>query len=145
MVMTSVRHILRTKGAEVLVVEPALAVRDALRLMRRSNVGSLLVVEDGRLVGLFTERDFAWHVADAGPSSLEGAVRDVMTRRVLVVSPTTAIDECMALMTDKRTRHLPVVEDDELVGIVSIGDIVKGLIDEREFVIEQLERYITGR
>jgi CBS domain-containing protein len=143
--MTSVRHLLRAKGGEFLAVEPALAVRDALRVMQRNNVGSLLVVEEGRLVGLFTERDFVRHVASAGVSSLDGAVGDVMIREVLVVSPDTAIDECMALMTARRTRHLPVFEDDQVVGIVSIGDIVKALIDEKQFVIEQLERYITGR
>ncbi len=143
--MTSVRHILRSKGGDVLTADPTLAVRDALRLMQGANVGSLVVVQDGRLVGLFTERDFARHVASAGPSSLGDALADVMVREVLVVSPDTSVEECMALMTEKRTRHLPVFEDDQVVGIVSIGDIVKGLIDEKEFVIEQLERYITGR
>jgi CBS domain-containing protein len=143
--MTSVRQILRSKGPDVLSADPSLAVRDALRLMERNNIGSLLVVQDGRLVGLFTERDFARHVAASGASSLEGVVGDVMTKEVLVVSPDTPCDDCMALMTEKRTRHLPVLENDEVVGIVSIGDIVKGLIDDKEFVIEQLERYITGR
>ena len=143
--MTNVRHILRTKGDDVIIAHPSLAVRDALRMMERDNVGSLMVVQDGRLVGLFTERDFARHVALAGPPSLEAALADVMVRDVLVVSPDTSIDECMALMTDKRTRHLPVFEDDRVVGIVSIGDIVKGLIADKEFAIEQLERYITGR
>ena len=143
--MTSVRHILRVKGGDVLTAEPGLAVSDALRMMQRDNVGSLVVVQDGRLVGLFTERDFARHVAAAGPSSLGDALADVMVREVLVVSPDTSIEECMALMTEKRTRHLPVFENDQVVGIVSIGDIVKGLIEEKQFVIEQLERYITGR
>lgn len=142
--MTSVRHLLRAKGGEFLAVAPAVAVRDALRVMQHNNVGSLLVVEDGRLVGLFSERDFVWHVASAGASSLDRAVEDVMVKDVLVVSPDTAIDECMALMTSKRTRHLPVFEEDQVVGIVSIGDIVKALIDEKQFVIEQLEKYITG-
>jgi CBS domain-containing protein len=143
--MTSVRHILRSKGGDVLTAEPTLAVGDALRLMQRDNVGSLVVVQDGRLVGLFTERDFARHVASAGPAPLDAALGDVMVREVLVVSPDASVEECMALMTEKRTRHLPVFENDQVVGIVSIGDIVKGLIDEKEFVIEQLERYITGR
>jgi CBS domain-containing protein len=143
--MTSVRHILRSKGGEPVAAEPSLAVREALRMMERSNVGSLLVMKDGRLVGLFTERDFARHVAAAGPASLEGMVGDLMVREVLVVSPDTPIEDCMALMTEKRTRHLPVLEEDEVVGVVSIGDIVKGLIDDKEFVIEQLERYISGR
>lgn len=143
--MTSVRHILRVKGVEALTTGPSVPVRDALRTMERDNVGSLLVVRDGRLVGLFTERGFARHVAAVGPSSLDATVGDVMATEVLVVSPDTAIEDCMALMTDKRTRHLPVLEGDEVVGIVSIGDIVKALSEDREFVIEQLERYITGR
>ncbi len=143
--MTNVRHILRTKGDDVVVADPALTVREALRMMERGNVGSLVVIEDGGLVGLFTERDFARRAASTGPPALEAALAEVMVRDVLVVSPDTSIDECMALMTDKRTRHLPVFEDERVVGIVSIGDIVKGLIADKEFMIEQLERYITGR
>lgn len=143
--MTKVAQVLLSKGEGALAVDPSLAVRDALSMMRRHNVGSLLVVRDGRLVGLFTERDFAWHVASAGPSSLDCVVGDVMVGEVLVVSPDTPLEQCMALMTDKRTRHLPVLDGDEVVGVVSIGDVVKKIIDDREFEIEQLERYITGR
>lgn len=143
--MTIVRHILRAKGGEVLTADPDLPVRDALRMMERHNVGSLVIVRDGRLVGLLTERDFARRVASAGQAALEAVVGDLMISDVLVVSPDTSIDDCMALMTEKRTRHLPVFENDQVVGVVSIGDVVKGLIDDKEFVIEQLERYITGR
>jgi CBS domain-containing protein len=135
---------LRTKGSAALTVDPVRSVREALRIMFDNNVGSLLVVENDRVVGLFTERDFARIVALEGESSLDGSVADVITGDVLYVSPDTQLDECMALMTEKRTRHLPVIDGDELVGIVSIGDIVKDLIDDKDFVIEQLERYITG-
>lgn len=113
--------------------------------MRENNIGSLLVFEGERLVGLFTERDFVRAVAQHGPSCAHGAVGDIMDRDVLYVSPDSTIDECMAIMTERRTRHLPVIEDDVLVGIVSIGDVVKELIKDKEFVIEQLERYIAGR
>ncbi len=145
LVMTTVRHLLRSKGDVALSTDPSVSVREALEVMRDNNIGSLLVIQDGRLVGLFTERDFARNVVVRGASSLAGTVGDVMSGDVLFVSPDTPIEDCMALMTEKRTRHLPVLEKDELVGIVSIGDIVKGLIEDKEFVIEQLERYITGR
>lgn len=143
--MTTVGYILRTKGNAALTVDPGQSVREALRIMFDNNVGSLLVVKDGRVVGLFTERDFSRSVAVEGESSLDGPVADVITGDVLYVAPDTQLDQCMALMTEKRTRHLPVIDGDELVGIVSIGDIVKDLIGEKDFVIEQLERYITGR
>ena len=143
--MTSARHLLRIKGVGAFAADPSLPVHDALDMMARRNIGSLLIVQNGRLVGLFTERDFARHVAAVGPSFLDGVVGDVMAVEVPVASPDTPIEECMALMTDKRTRHLPVLENDEVVGIVSIGDIVKALIEDKEFVIEQLEKYISGR
>lgn len=143
--MTTVRHILRSKGEALVSTDPSVSVREALEVMSRTNVGSVLVIEDGRLVGLFSERDFARHVAAEGASALEGMVGDVMVEDVLFVSPDTPVEDCMALMTEKRTRHLPVLDDDDLVGIVSIGDIVKGLIEDKDFAIEQLEKYITGR
>jgi len=143
--MTTVRHILRSKGDATLSTDPSVPVREALEAMRHNNIGSLLVVQDGKLVGLFTERDFARNVAVRGASSLESTVGDVMVEDVLFVSLDTPIEDCMVLMTEKRTRHLPVLENDELVGIVSIGDIVKGLIEDKDFAIEQLEKYITGR
>ncbi len=143
--MTTVKYILRTKGSVTLSADPSLPVREALKRMMDNNVGSLLVIHDGQLVGLFTERDFARAVAVKGKTSLGGVLGDMMVGDVLYVSPDTTIEECMALMTEKRTRHLPVLENEELVGIVSIGDIVKQLIEDKEFMIEQLERYITGR
>jgi CBS domain-containing protein len=143
--MNEVRSILRMKGSATLSVEPSVPLREALKTMMDNNVGSLLVIDGGRVVGLLTERDFARAVAVKGETSLAGVVADVMVADVLFVSPDTTVDECMALMTEKRTRHLPVLEHDELVGIVSIGDVVKQMIEDKEFVIEQLERYIAGR
>ena len=143
--MTIVKNILRTKGSVTLSADPSLPVREALKRMLDSNVGSLLVVRDGELVGLFAERDLARAVAIRGEIALSGVVGDMMVKDVLYVSPDTTSEECMALMTEKRTRHLPVLENDELVGIVSIGDVVKQLIEDKEFMIGQLERYITGR
>ncbi len=143
--MTTVKHILRSKGDAILSTDPSVSVREALKVMSHNNVGSLLVIQDGRPVGLFAERDFARNVAARGASALEGMVGDVMVKDVLFVTLDTTIEQCMALMTEKRTRHLPVLDEDDLVGIVSIGDIVKGLIEDKDFVIEQLERYITGR
>lgn len=133
------------KGSTTLSVERSVPLRDALTTMMDNNVGSLLVIDHGRLVGLLTEREFARAVAAGGEAALAGVAGDVMTQDVLFVSPETTVDECMALMTDKRTRHLPVFEGDDLVGIVSIGDVVKQMIEDKEFVIEQLERYIAGR
>jgi len=142
--MTYVRHVLQTKGNLTLSIAPSVSVQEALEKMTDNNVGSLLVIQDGKFVGLFTERDFVRHVALKGKSSVDGLVGDMMAREVLYVSPDTSIEQCMALMTEKRTRHLPVLEKNELVGIVSIGDVVKKLIADKDFVIEQLEKYITG-
>lgn len=144
--MTSVRSVLATKGGDTVKVDPAVPVRQALELMRDHNVGSVLVCEGGRLVGLFAERNLARCVARSGASCVDGTVGDLMEEAVLYVSPESTIDECMALMTEHRTRHLPVLDaDDQVVGIVSIGDVVKELIADKTFVIEQLERYIAGR
>jgi CBS domain-containing protein len=143
--MTSVRSLLKAKGNDTLSVDPNLPVQQALARMRDHNVGSVLVCEGGRLIGLFAERQFARCVAERGPSCIDGVVRDLMDEAILYVSPETTIDECMALMTERRTRHLPVFDGDELVGIVSIGDVVKELIADKDYVIEQLERYIAGR
>ncbi len=143
--MTTVKSILRTKGSVAFSADPSLPVREALKRMMDNNVGSLLVIRDGRLVGLFAERDLARAVALTGEIALGGVVGDMMVEDVLYVSPDTTSEECMALMTEKRTRHLPVFDNEELVGIVSIGDVVKQLIEDKEFMIGQLERYISGR
>ena len=117
----------------------------ALQLMAEKNCGALLVVEDERLVGLFSERDYARKIALKGKSSRHTRIDEIMSRRVVYVQPSQTVDECMALMTEKRVRHLPVVDSDEkLVGMISIGDLVKAVISEQEFIIHQLENYITG-
>jgi len=143
--MKTVAQILRTKGHEVLSVSPEMSVFDALGLMAEKNVGALLVVEGGRLTGIFSERDYARKVILKGKASRETPVREIMTSHVLYVRPEQAVDDCMALMTDKRVRHLPVLAEEKLVGVISIGDVVKAIIAEQEFIIEQLQNYITGR
>lgn len=140
--MKTVRDILRQKGSEVYTVSPRESVFEAIKRLADLGVGSLVVVDQGRPVGLFSERDYTCKVALEGKSSRETPVGEVMSQELLVVHPDTSTNECMALMTEKRVRHLPVVEEGRLVGLVSIGDIVKDIIDQQQFVIEQLERYI---
>jgi CBS domain-containing protein len=143
--MKTVVQLLRTKGHDVLSVAPDTPVFDALQTMAEKNVGALLVLEGNRLIGIFTERDYARKVILKGKSSKEIPVKEIMSSHVLYVRPQQTIDDCMALMTDKRVRHLPVMEEDRLVGLISIGDVVKAIISEQEFMIEQLQNYITGR
>ena len=142
--MTTVRDILKIKGNRVWTIEPQQTVFDALSLMAEKGIGALVVLEEQRVVGVLSERDYARKVILKGKASKETSVRDIMTSRVCYVSQDRTVDECMALMTDKSIRHLPVIEDDELKGLVSIGDVVKSMISEREFIIERLEAYITG-
>ena len=141
---TSVKQILSEKGHEVWSTSPSTTVFDALKFMSDKGVGALVVLDDLKVVGVFSERDYARKVILEGKSSKDLPVKEIMTRRVVCVKPENTTEECMALMTDKHIRHLPVVEDDELVGIISIGDVVKAIISQQEFVIEQLENYITG-
>ncbi len=142
--MKTVKHLLEKKGYEVWSLGPDQTVYEALALMTAKNVGALAVLDNGQLIGVFTERDYARSLPLAEKSSKDIKVAEVMTRRVVVVHPEQTVEECMALMTEKRVRHLPVLEGEELVGIVSIGDLVKSIIAEQQFLIEQLERYITG-
>ena len=142
--MEFVNDILKEKGREVLSITPETSVFEALKLMAGKNVGSLLVLENDEMIGLFSERDYARKVILKGKSSRDTPVREIMTSRVVYVRPRQTIEECMALMTDKRVRHLPVMEDKRLVGVISIGDVVKAIISEQEFLIHQLENYITG-
>jgi len=144
--MKTVRQLLRTKGNDVLSVAPDTAVFEALRLMAEKNVGAVLVLEGERLVGIFSERDYARKVILKGKSSKETLVREIMSSHVLYVRLEQTIEECMALMTGKRVRHLPVLDEKlSVVGVISIGDVVKDIISEQEFIIEQLQNYITGR
>jgi CBS domain-containing protein len=142
--MKTVKQILKDKKGSVLAIQPDVTVYDALKLMAEKNVGALLVLEAGRLIGILSERDYARKVILKGKSSLNTPVKDIMTERVRFVHPEQTVEECMALMTDKHVRHLPVLVGDQVVGVVSIGDLVKASIDEKDFVIKQLENYITG-
>jgi len=143
--MKTVAQLLRTKGHQVLSVPPDIPVFEALEVMAEKNVGALLVLEGERLVGIFSERDYARKVILKGKASKETPVREIMSSHVLYIRPEQTIEDCMALMTDKRVRHLPVMEAEKLVGVISIGDVVKAVIAEQEFMIEQLQNYITGR
>ena len=143
--MKTVTQLLRTKGQQVLSVAPDIPVFEALEVMADKNVGALLVVEGERLVGVFSERDYARKVILKGKSSKDTPVREIMSSHVLYVRPEQTIEDCMALMTDKHVRHLPVLDQGKLIGVISIGDVVKALIDEQQFIIEQLQNYITGR
>lgn len=142
--MTTVGNILQMKGHEVWSVAPHTLVYDALKVMAEKNVGALLVLEDRKLVGVFSERDYARKIALKGVSSHTSTVGNIMTSVVVTVKREQSIEECMTLMTDKHVRHLPVVENGEVVGMISIGDVVKAMISEREHTIKQLENYITG-
>jgi CBS domain-containing protein len=142
--MISVEQILRHKGRAFWFVAPDAMVIDALKLMAERDVGALVVLEAGRLAGIISERDYARKVILKGKSSLQTPVREIMTRVVVTVRPGDTVEQCMALMTEKRVRHLPVVVEDRVVGVVSIGDVVKASIDAKDFMIKQLENYITG-
>ena len=142
--MKTVRDVLKAKGGVVFAAEPDDTVYHALTIMAEQNIGALLVREGARVVGVFSERDYARQVILKGKASKDTPIRDVMTTRVVFVRPEQNIEECMALMTDKHIRHLPVLDGDTLVGLVSIGDVVKAVISEKEFLIAQLEHYISG-
>lgn len=143
--MKTVRDILETKGYDVWSVAPDTTVYHALKLMSEKNVGALLVLDQEEIVGIISERDYARKVILKGRTSREAPVRDIMSERVVYVGPDDSVENCMAIFTDKHIRHLPVMEDGKLVGIVSIGDVVKTMIADKDFIINQLERYITGK
>ena len=141
--MGIVRIILKAKSTDIFSVASDCIVYDALIMMYEKNISALLVIDDGKLVGIFTERDYARKVILKGKASKEIMVREVMTANLITVKPDSSIELCMRLMTNKFIRHLPVMENDELVGFLSIGDVVKHIIDEQKFIIENLEHYIT--
>jgi CBS domain-containing protein len=140
--MKSVRQLLQAKGRNVHTIAPDARVFDALKLMAEKDVGALIVTEGDRLAGIISERDYARKVILLGKSSQDIPVRDIMTGKVITVSPDQTVEECMAIMTGKRIRHLPVTEGERLVGVLSIGDLVKEVIAEQELTIRQLESYI---
>jgi len=139
-----VSQILRRKGNEVWSIAPDATVYDALTVMADKGVGALVVVQEGRVVGIFGERDFVLKVDLCGLSSQTTLVGQVMTQDIYYVTPGTTIDEAMAIVTESHHRHLPVIENEQLVGLVSIGDLVKASLDEKDFVIKQLSKYIKG-
>ncbi|MBI5460744.1 MAG: CBS domain-containing protein [Gammaproteobacteria bacterium] len=142
--METVRQLLEEKGHEVWTIGPDASVYDAVALMSDKEIGALTVVQDGKVVGLISERDYARKVILKGRASKATQVRDIMTARVVYARPDQTVEECMAVVTDQRVRHLPVMENGRLIGIISIGDLVKAIIAEQKFIIEQLLHYITS-
>lgn len=142
--MKTVEQILNLKGHEVWWVDPRDTVLDSLKLMSEKGVGAMLVMDGDKLVGIVTERDYARKVILEGKSSKDTTVSEIMSGKVLCVTPDRTVDECMALMTDKRARHLPVIDQKRVVGVVSIGDLVKAMISEQQILIDQLQNYIAG-
>lgn len=140
----SIAQILRIKGSDVWSIGPEAKVYDALALMAEKGVGALVVVEQGQVVGIFTERDHARKVDLCGLCSQKAIVRQVMSEDVCYITPETSVDEAMGIVTESRRRHLPVMDNDQLVGLASIGDLVKAALDEKDFVIKQLQKYIKG-
>jgi len=143
-VNTAKRILASKKIATVFTIGPDATVYDAVKLMAEKGIGGLLVTEGERIAGIVTERDYARKIILMGRASKETRVRDIMTAKVLYVSPDQTSEECMAIMTQSRVRHLPVLDGDKLVGLLSIGDLVKDIISEQRFTIEQLEHYIRG-
>jgi CBS domain-containing protein len=142
--MKTVKDLLDDKGYQLFSLTPGDTVYDAIALMAERGVGALLVLEGKKLVGILSERDYARKVILQGRRSQDTLVSDIMTTEVVCVGRDRTVEDCMALMTDKRIRHLPVVEGSEVIGIISIGDVVRAVILEKQFLIEQLERYITS-
>jgi CBS domain-containing protein len=142
--MATIRQLLDFKGREVWAIGPDESVFQAIERMADKQIGALMVMRDEKLVGIVSERDYARKVILKGRSSQETQVQDIMTSKVYCARPEQSVEECMALMTDKRVRHLPVLDGDRVDGIISIGDLVRSIIAEQQFVIEQLESYIHG-
>ncbi len=142
MSIKTVRQLLQKKGSEIFSIGPGATVLEALKLMAEKDVGALVVLDGSRLVGIFSERDYARKIVLHGKFSKETAVKEIMTTRVLCVEPSNTVEQCMALMTQRHIRHLPVLEGEKVVGLISIGDIVKETISEQQFTIQQLEAFI---
>ena len=142
--MTTIAQLLNTKGDQIWSVEPKATIFEALEIMSEKEIGALLVMEDGKLTGIFSERDYARKVILKGKSSKETLVEELMTKKVFYIDSQNTINDCMAMMTAKRIRHVPVIEDNQVMGIVTIGDVVNQIISEQEVTINHLENYITG-
>jgi len=139
-----IKDLLKIKNKNIWTIEPGATVYDAISEMANKQIGALVVLEDKKVIGIITERDYARKVILQDKSSKDTLVREIMTERVIYVKPDQKIEDCMALMTKKHIRHLPVLDGDRLVGMISIGDVVKTLISEKEFLIDQLTRYISS-
>ena len=140
--MSLVSQILQLKGSQTWTIAPNATVFEALALMAEKDIGALLVVKNGEVVGIFSERDYARKIILHGKSSRDTEVQEIMTSEVLCISPDQSVAKCMALMTDKRIRHIPVLDNGQLVGVISIGDVVKAIISEQQIIINHLEDYI---
>ena len=143
-IMGKVRNILETKKTDPVVINPDNTVFEALELMFEKNIGALLVMDQEKFVGIFTERDYARKVILKGKASREIMISEIMTQNPVTVSSDTTIEDCMSMMTDKFIRHLPVIDDEKLTGIISIGDVVKFIIEDQQYIIGNLEHFITG-
>lgn len=139
-----VENILAQKGSTIWTITPDDTVYEALLMMERRNIGALLVMQDEKLIGILSERDYARKIIIKGKSSKETLVNEVMTTKICYVDKKTKLNECLAIMSDKRIRHLPVMEENKLIGLISIGDVVKSIISEQKIVIEDLYNYIHG-
>ena len=142
--MIKISQLLLNKGNQIWSVEPKITIFEALEIMSEKKIGALLVMEEEKLVGIFSERDYARKVILKGKSSKNTPVGELMTKKVFYIDPQKNISDCMAMMTAKRIRHVPVIEDEKVIGIVTIGDIVNQIITEQEVTINHLENYITG-
>ncbi len=142
--MNKVWQLLKAKGGQVWTISKDATVLDGLKLMAEKQIGALVVIDRGDLVGIFTERDFARRVGLNGLRPEDTRIEDVMTKKVITIDKDQSVNDCMALMTEKRIRHLPVIENGHLVGLISIGDVVKDMIEELEFHVQQLQSYIAG-
>ncbi len=142
--MTTVRQLLSGKGDKVHTVSPGDTVYNAIRKMADEDIGSLIVMDDGKIAGIITERHYARNVMLKGRASPSTPVKDIMETNILYVRPDQSVEECMAIMTDKKIRHLPVIENQQMIGLVSIGDLVKNIISDQKFIIDQLEHFIRG-
>jgi CBS domain-containing protein len=142
--MKTVKQLVDEKPHKLLSITPSMSVFEALQKMAEFDVGALVILDEGRLVGIFSERDYARKLILHGKSSRETRVEEIMTTRVVCIGPDRSAEECMALMTDKRVRHLPVLEDKKVVAVISIGDVVREMIEDQKHTIEQLEQYIMS-
>lgn len=142
--MNKVIRILKNKGNAVWSIPPDASALDAVTLMAEKRIGAVLVVDDGKLIGIFSERDFTYKIGCYEKAPRDVKISEVMTRDPITISPEQSVNDCMALMTDKHVRHLPVIDQGQLIGVISIGDVVKDLIEELQFMVEQMEKYIMG-